>query len=254
MCRVCLGHGEFFTFDTDDPAFLLVDCPRSCDGTGHKVAELCPCMENFGPNVIAKAVASLRAGSPEHPEDPADDSEDDEVQDEYTPLCEALKWVSPDSEQPPIPLTGPSANDLLWRLRAWAEQNKEIRIPHPKASLLLHLIDCGMVEFGTMPKTGSVVFRSKGAKEEFTKFIAVLNRSYEHDELTVLELLLFAYGLSNWKFDEVALRRYARGKDTTEIHTGHFNVTNECGRLDGHPAEIEAVVREAYGCLDKTND
>src|SRR4030095_7993007 len=100
----------------------------------------------------------------------------------------------------------------------WAENHREIRIPHPKASLILHLVDHDMIEFVAIPESGNLQFRAKGAKEEPCRFISDLNRTYSHDQSTVLEMLNFAYGISKWEFDPVHLRRYARGDDLTEVN------------------------------------
>src|SRR5262249_6069745 len=118
---------------------------------------------------------------------------------------------------------------------------------HPKATLLLHLLDRGLVEFAAVPGTGKVMLRAKSAKEEFRRFLVQLNRSYKHDEMTVRELLCFAYGIVNWEFDPVALQRYGRGLDTWEIHTDGFDVLGRDGALRGDPAEIEGVIRKAWG-------
>jgi hypothetical protein len=129
--------------------------------------------------------------------------------------------------------TGQSAIDHLHNLRLWAEEHKEIRIPHPKATLLLHLLDRRMVEFATVPETQKMVVRAKGAKEEFSRFLAQHERSYRFDGETVRILLCFAYGIVNWEFDPEQFQRYERGSDTLEIHTRGFDVKVFRGILKG---------------------
>ena len=136
----------------------------------------------------------------------------------------------------------------MMKLRAWANEHKEIRIPHPKAALLLHLASRGMVEFGVVPETEKVVVHAKGAKEEFSRFVADLNRSYRHDQMTIRELLCFAYGVVDWELDPQKLQVYGRGSDDWEIHTDGFDVLAHDGLLEGHPNEIAGVLREAFGC------
>ena len=58
-------------------------------------------------------------------------------------------------------------------------------------------------------ETGKLVLpRVKGAKEDYSSFIATLNRDYKLDQMTVRDLLRFAYGLVNWQFDPTQLRQY----------------------------------------------
>src|SRR5262249_18325088 len=158
---------NFFAFDKFSAEFTVVDCPRCMSETGDEGAEVCPCLEDFSRKTIAMAIESLRAESAGHQEDTAEaqddvenvdeeeeafeDYEDDEeeIQDEWTKLRHALKWLPPSDERP-VPVSTYSSIGLLEDLRAWAELHKEIRIPHPKAALLLHLIDHGMIEFGTL--------------------------------------------------------------------------------------------------------
>jgi hypothetical protein len=133
-------------------------------------------------------------------------------------------------------------------LRAWAAKNKEIRIPHPKAALILRLLDRGMIECGRVPETGKLVLRAKGAKQEFCSFLASLYRSYAHDEMTIRELLNFAYGVSSWESDPVVLQQYARGSENVEIRTSGSGAIGCDGLLKGEPEEIESVLLRAFGC------
>jgi hypothetical protein len=90
------------------------------------------------------------------------------------------------------PISGQSSVEQLERLWAWAEERKEIKITHPKASLILYLLHRRMVEIATVPETGKLVLRAKNAKEEFSRFLTQLNLSYKHDEMTIRVLLCFA--------------------------------------------------------------
>jgi hypothetical protein len=255
ICRVCLDRQSFMAWANDDARFVIIDCPRCTSETGDNGGEVCPCLEDFGQEAIAKAIESLRA---DQQEDDAKEGANNSgqrqgVKDEFTPLCHALKWLQPRYE-PAVPLTGQSAIDPLAHLRAWAEEHKEVRIPHPKATLLLHLLDRGMIEFASVPETGKPVLRAKNAKEEFSRFLAQLNRTYQHDEMTIRGLLCFAYGQVNWELDPAALQCYERGSDTTEIYTSGFDVQGGGGILRGNPEEIERIVRNAYGCVEAIKD
>lgn len=248
MCRVCLGQYGVFAFDTDQNMFVLIDCPRCNGQTGDDGLEVCPCLEDFSPAMIAKAIETLRADR----QDAAvgkdgEGVEQVDVEDEFTQLGHALKWLKR-RDRSADPLTGQSALDQLRKLQGWADEHKEVRIPHPKAALLLHLTSRGMVEFEVVPGTGKVMVHAKGAKEEFSRFIADLNRSYKHDEITIRELLCFAYGAVDWELDPQQLQIYARGSHITEIHTTGFDVLCRDGELKGDPDEIAGVLREAFGC------
>jgi hypothetical protein len=252
MCRVCLGQGSVFAYDISQAEYLSIDCPRCNERTGIGVPELCPCMEGFGKDTIAQVIKSegLLGSEPEEGEDgDNDEDEDDGEEVDSHPLCAALKWLQ-SRDKPGIPLTGPAAAKRLRELRMWAEENQEVRIPHPKASLLLHLIDHDMIQVGVVPKTGKLVFRAKGAKEEFCRFLTELNLKYKHDQVTILTMLLFAYGVATWEFDPALLREYARGTDTIEINTEGYPVMGDCGSLNGDPKDIEDVLRHAFGCSD----
>jgi hypothetical protein len=265
MCRVCLGSVEIFLYDIDETKHVVIDWPRCTGESGYPDAEVCPCLESFHPETIDAAIKLLRGESSDQLEATDEDAEDDlpeddddleqddnseeaeSIDDQYSPLCEALKWVQV-RDRPGVPLTAQSAAEQLEKLRAWAEENKEIRVPHPKATLILDLLDHGMIEFATLPETGKLVFRAKGAKEEFSRFIAEQQRSYQHDQMTICALLCFAYGLSNWEFDPAELQKYARGRVTLEISSSGHDVEAPCGMLRGEQEGIEGVLREAFGC------
>ena len=249
MCRICVGKGEVFVWDIFMTEFLLVDCPRGHVGAGSTVPGLCPCMEPFSTETIAEAAGiRLEPGEPEEEHEvPGEEVEDETLpQEDWHPLIEALKWTLPRAETG-IPVTGAGATELQQSLRAWAETHKEIRIPHPKAALILDLLDRHMIEFATVPETGKLVFRAKGATEEFQRFASELKRAYSHDQLTLLELLIFAHGGASWEFDPNLLLKYARGEHLMEIDTSRHNVTGECGFLRGEPEEIESVLLERCG-------
>jgi hypothetical protein len=253
MCRVCLDQGETFGYDMDQAKYVVIDCPRCTSESEFKGAELCQCMEEFHPETIAAAIRRQRSGRVDRREgnegkEWLQDRGAQEPKDEFGPLSEALKWVQ-ERDQPGVPLDGQSAAEEMTRLRAWAKGHQEIVIPHPKATLILHLLDHDMIEFATLPETGKLVFRAKGAKEEFSRFIAELNRNYVHDERTVRLLLRFAYSINHWKFDPAELQEYPRGLEIPEIHSGGYDVQAPCGILRGDPQEIEGVVRTSYGCF-----
>jgi hypothetical protein len=250
ICRVCLGQQAIFAWDTDQEVFVSPDCPRCSGRTGDEGLEVCPCLEDFSPEMIAKAIEILRAESADHQDADVGDGggvEHADAEDKFTQLCHALKWLQ-DRDRPAVPLTGQSALDQLMKLRTWANEHKEIRIPHPTAALLLHLASRGMVEFGVVPGTGKVVVHAKGAKEEFSRFVADLNRSYRHDQRTIRELLCFAFGVVDWELDPQKLQVYGRGSDDWEIQTDAFDVRAHDGLLEGQVDEIAGVLREAFGC------
>ena len=253
MCRVCLDQGEKFGYDMDQAKYVVIDCPRCTSESEYKGAELCQCMEEFHPETIAAAIRRQRSGRVDRQEgnDGKEWLQDRGVQepgDEFGPLSEALKWVQ-ECDQPGVPLTGQSAAEEMAKLRAWAEVHKEIVVPHPKATLILHLLDHDMIEFATLPDTGKLVFRAKAAKEEFSRFIAELNRTYVHDERTVALLLRFAYGNMNCEFDPAELHEFPRGLEIPEIESHGYDVTAPCGIMRGNPQEIEGVLRTSYGCI-----
>jgi hypothetical protein len=230
MCRVCLGTGGVPAYDFDRGEFLSIDCPRCAERRGLRIGvpEVCPCLEPFATETIARVIELHRRPSKGEGEG-------------RHPLAEALKWTQ-DRDDPGVPLEGGSAAEQLTRLRTWAEQHREVTIPHPKAALLLHLLDHGMIEFETVPATGKLVFRAIAAKEEFCQFIAALTRRYAHDESTTLELLDFAYGSVAWEFDPVQLENYARGTQTFEIQTAGFDVRSKDGLLCAKREVIEAII------------
>jgi hypothetical protein len=133
------------------------------------VPEPCPCLEPIGKKIVAQVIEIEKRGKP-----------DGEEKGDPSPLSEALKWAH--DRAPGVPLEGASTAEELRR---------EATIPHPRAALILHLLDHGMIEFQTVPETGKLVFRAIGAKEEFCRFIAALNHRYAYDESTTLELLNF---------------------------------------------------------------
>jgi hypothetical protein len=218
MCRICLGSGGVSAYDFDRGEWLSIDCPRCAERFGTGVPEVCPCLEPFDNETIAQVIE--KHGQP-----------DEDEKGDLSPLTEAMKWH--DRAAPGIPLEGGSAAEQLRRLREWAEKNREVTIPHPKAALILHLLDHEMIEFQTAPETGKLLFGAIAAKEEFCRFIAALKRRYAHDESTILEMLNFAYGTDKWEFDPLQLQRYARGTETLEIRTSPFEVHSEDGLLCG---------------------
>jgi len=185
MCTLCLGDGTLFAWDVAYCKFLSVDCPRCDQAKDNDVPEVCPCLEHFSKEIIEHAIEGK--------------------EDSYPSLSQAVSWIRP-PDKLGTTLNGAAAEEQLQKLRAWAEEHKEITIPHPKAALILDLIDHGMIAFATVPGTG-LVLRAKSAKEEFSRFIADLNRSYKHDDSTILTMLCFAYGVVSWKFDPVELHR-----------------------------------------------
>jgi hypothetical protein len=229
MCRVCLGSRGVFAYDFDRGEWLSIDCPRCADRWGIGVPEVCPCLEPFDKETIARVIELEKHGKP-----------DDEGKGDPSPLSEALKWAH--DRAPGVPLEGASAAEPLRRLRTWAEEHREVTIPHPKAALILDLLDHGMIEFETVPETRKLAFRAIGAKEEFCRFITALSRRYAHDESTTLELLDFAYGIDKWEFDPLQLEKYARGRETLEIRTAAFQVHSEDGLLCGKREDIEAII------------
>jgi hypothetical protein len=231
-CRVCLGSGGVFAYDFDRGEFLSIDCPRCAErlGTGETgVPEVCPCLEPFDKEIVARVIEIEKHGKP-----------DGEEKGDPSPLSEALKWAH--DRAPGVPLEGASAAEPLRRLRTWAEEHREVTIPHPKAALILDLLDHGMIEFETVPETGKLAFRAISAKEEFCRFIAALKRRYAYDESTILEMLNFAYGTDKWEFDPVHLEKYARVKETLEIRTSALKVHSENGLLCGKREDIEAII------------
>jgi hypothetical protein len=227
-CRVCLGSGGIFAYDFDRGAFLSIDCPRCAERFGTGVPEVCPCLEPFDKETIAQVIEKYgKLG--------------EEGNGDLSPLTEALKWAN-DRTVPGVPLEDASAAEQLRGLREWAEQHREIRIPHPKAALILHLLDHEMIQFQTVPETGKLVFSAIAAKEEFCRFIATLRRRYAHDESTILEMLNFAYGIEKWEFDPLQLQRYARGTETLEIQTFPLEVHSKDGLLCATREDTEAII------------
>jgi len=254
ICRVCLDREDFMAWSNAPAMFVIVDCPRCLREFNGDRAELCPCLEDFSPKTIAMAIDRLRAGSADRQEDNAqaaacNSKAGQAGKDEFASLRHALKWMT-DRDRPGVPLDGQSSIEQLQHLRAWAEEHKDITIPHPKARLLSHLVDRGMVEIATIPETGELVLRAKNAKEEFSRFLSQLNGSYEHDKSTIETLLCFAYGLSTWPFDPAKLQCYPRGSEETEIDMKGFDVNAPCAILRGNPEHIEHIVRKAYGCVE----
>src|SRR5437868_4146511 len=92
-------------------------------------------------------------------------------------------------EAPGTPLVGEEAHTRLLELRALAEEHRYVRIPHPKAALILALIDKGMLQVRSVPGTG-LVLRATGAKEEFSRILRDLNAIYRFVNLTWPTLIL----------------------------------------------------------------
>src|SRR5689334_21950358 len=71
ICRVCLGRDEFWASSWDNLGLILVNCPRYTGEICHGSVEVCPCLEDFSPETIAKAVENLRAESRDQQQDDA---------------------------------------------------------------------------------------------------------------------------------------------------------------------------------------
>jgi hypothetical protein len=232
MCQICMGRGESFGYDMSLCGFVLVPCPRCKNKRRNRVLEPCPCLESFDEVTICQAVHGDEGSYPE--------------------LLEALNWdFRPSPDRNGVALKGSVAAEHLEMLREWASANKEITIPHPKAALLVHLCDCGLVEFWTLPE-GQVVIRAKGAKEEFGRFLATVSEHYGYgfDQATICELLCFAYGVVGWNFQPRELRKYARGDDFTEFDSNGLDLVIEDGFLKGDEADLEEVIRRLYDSRD----
>ena len=227
-CRVCLGSGGVFAYDFDRGEFLSIDCPRCAERPETGVPELCPCLEPFDKETIAQVIE--KHGQP-----------DGQEKGDLSLLTQALKWIH-DREDRGVPLACGSAAEQLMGLREWADNNREVKIPHPKAALILHLLDRGMIRFEIVPGTGKLVFGAIAAKEEFCRFIAALKRRYAHDESTILEMLNFAYGIEKWELDPLQLQRYARGTEILEIQTSPLKVNSKDGLLCATREDVEAII------------
>jgi len=173
-----------------------------------------------------------------------DEGSADERDKDQLPISEALRWLRPEAE-PRIPIDAESAAEQLASLRAWAVERREIRIPHPKAALILHLLDRNMIGVAIKQDTGKLVFHANGAKEEFLHFINGLNAAHQQDDITVEELMCFAYGIVDWELDPSRLEQYQTGNDRLEIHTRGYDLARRDGQLHGELEQIEAVLFDA---------
>src|SRR5262249_48291193 len=63
VCSICLDRRSVSAWDCDDAVFVEIDCPRCGDEIADGGVEVCPCLEDFSSETIARAIGNLRAKS-----------------------------------------------------------------------------------------------------------------------------------------------------------------------------------------------
>lgn len=230
MCHLCLGQGVLQdAWDISMGEALCIDCPRCQELHDNEVSEVCPCLEPFAKETILQVIAGHEESYPE--------------------LAEAVSWMRLGKcpRDMGTPVTGQEASTILEKIREWADEHKQITIPHPKAALILHLIAKGLIQLETLPGS-RLVLRARAAKQEFCRFLAEQNRVYRQDDATINELLCFAYGVGYWLFDAKQLLEYQRGSNYLEIDSGDYDVIAASGFLRGDEEDIAEILRNAFGC------